>query len=114
MSTLDQLFQDIDQEAQEKELQKFINFAHKQRYKYERFKKLIDVNLKVNLLEEKWEEDDYVKEYHFFVTEMYQHRWKFNTQKYFHSRYNIPFDSFIRVNDDLSVGNKLYTNANNQ
>lgn len=115
MSTLDQLFEDIDQETQEKKLQKCINFAHRQKYNYARFKKLIDMNLKFpdNL---KWEEDDYIKEYNVFVTKMYQCRWDFNTQQYFNERYNVPVDAFIRVNDDLSVGKKLYTahGINNQ
>ena len=114
MSILDQLFEDIDQEAQERELQKCINFAHKQKYSFNRFKKLIDINLKVNLLDEeaRWEEDDYIKEYHSFVTEMYQQRYNFNTKGYFFKKYEIPLESFIRVNDDLTVGTKLYITYN--
>lgn len=116
MSTLDQLFQDIDQEAQEEELQRCINFAHKQKYNFSRFKKLIDVNLKLHLLEEeaRWSEEDYIIEYYAFVTEMYRQRYEFNTQQYFFRKYEVPFDSFIRVNDDLTVGTKLYINVNNR
>lgn len=115
MSTVDQLFEDIDQETQEKELQKFINFAHRQKYTYNRFKKLIDLNLRFPE-GMKWEEDGYIKEYHKFVTKMYQQRWDFNTQRYFTSVYDVPVGTFVRVNEDLSVGKKLYTahGINNQ
>lgn len=113
MSTLDQLFEDIDQEAQEKKLQKYINFAHKQKYSYPRFKKLIDLNLRLTE-GSKWEEERYIQEYHQFVTRMFEYRWSFNTQKYFNSRYDVPLDSFIPVHEDLTVGKKRYSaHANN-
>ena len=99
-SIIDELFDEIDNERTEQILQGHINFAHKNKWGFDKFKILLNVNLNLEQLPEdkRWEEDDFVREYHKFVVSMSTNKKTFTIQKYLHEFYNVAFCNFHNIN----------------
>lgn len=99
MSLIDDLLDDIESERQEGILQTYINFAHKQRWGFARFKKLLELNLNLELVPEykKMDEDDFVKEYHTFAEIMYNDKESFDIKNYLWETYNVDPQNYKPV-----------------
>lgn len=106
MNLLDELLDEIEAERQEQILQKHINFAHKQKWNFLRFKKLLRVNLNLEIMpdDKQFEEDEFVKEYHKFVEIMHLQKETFTIKNYLRDAYNVDPQNYTPV--DYDAGNK--------